>query len=76
MNGQHDHHCYLTCNGVDWRIHRLSHGGRKVHLQVGRTMATLDLSNADMDAYCEAALAWDMRADAVTRERGAQDVRS
>lgn len=70
MTGQHDHHCILTCNGVDWRIIGCSRGGRQVHvraLQVwppGVAVFTmLDLSGADMDAYCAAALAWDRRYD-------------
>lgn len=80
MNGQHDHHCHLTCNSVDWRIIKCERHGLWVVLRAfapygaAVVVTTLDLSNADMDAYCEAALAWDMRADAVAQER-ARDVR-
>lgn len=84
MSGQHDHHCILTFDRINWRVIGCSHGGRKILVYAldvwppgANVMAMLDLSNADMDAYCAAALAWDMRADAVARDRaeGARDVR-
>lgn len=93
MGGQHDHHCILTFDRVDWRIIGCTRGGRKVTVRAlsaikkvydlaarkhvwsrdAVVITVLDLSNTDMDAYCAAAAAWDMRADAVAHERAVED---
>lgn len=84
MNAQHDHHCILTFDRINWRVIGCTHRGRKITVRAltvwppdAVVISVLDLSNADMDAYCAAALAWDMRDEAVARDRaeGARDVR-
>lgn len=67
MIEQHDHHCLLTFNGFDWRIVGCRRHGLKVAVMTRCAMTQsaifteIDLTRADMDAYCAAALAWDRR---------------
>lgn len=54
---QHDHHCWLTCGGLDWRIIRQR--GLLIDVVGTETLATLDLSKVDMEAYSRQAALWD-----------------
>lgn len=56
---QHDHHCWLSLNGVDWRIV----GGKFPYLRGlsadGSLVVTINLSCVNFERYCEMAALWD-----------------
>lgn len=58
---QHDHHCWITFAGCNWRIRRM-----RRHLIYGEmstidglVFVTIDIADVDFDSYCTAAAAWD-----------------
>jgi hypothetical protein len=68
---QHDHHCWITFMGVNWRIwqirsKRFIYLWREGQPPIGVSGWTLertvmDIGHVDFDAYCRAANEWDYR---------------
>ncbi len=65
MGEQHDHHCWVTAEGIDWRIRRVR--GDVLYLGapcpcgcgVDRISAEFMMNKATQDEYCRRAVEWD-----------------
>ncbi|ACL59096.1 hypothetical protein [Methylobacterium nodulans] len=58
-SAQHDDHCVLTFDGINWRIAKMCGLDRIVLISLdGQNMTLFDLSAADLPVYCAMAAAW------------------
>lgn len=68
-SGQYDHHCILVAHGTPCRIVLVKAASIMVECEQGCCCGFIDVSAADFDAYCAAAVMNDF-ANALSADRG------